>query len=525
MAKGTAKAAAGAKPRKSVGTTLKPVQKSASTTLKPTPQPAPDAVPALSPGSPTPEQIAVWKSLPSDQKTALREREAARVFGLAVEHHQKGNLAEAVENYGKSLLLNPKVADAYNNMGVALRALGKLEAAVACYRRCLVLRPNNAGANSNLGNALRELGRLQLSVAAHQQAIKLTPESPESYYNLGLVLRDLGQVTQALAAFERTLGYNPDHADCRWDRALTLLLRGDFLPGFEEYDWRWKLDRSPPRGFTEPEWDGSDLKGKTLLIHQEQGFGDMIQFARYIPMAKARGGTVVLEVQPELSRLFSTLPGVDKVVNRGSPLPKFDFFIPMMSLAKVFATTKETVPVDIPYLTPPDMHAVQLPASLERQRQIGIVWAGKPTHQNDKNRSCRFTDFIELLGVPGVTVYSLQKGPREADITENGCSALVLNLGNRLDDFADTAAVIQQLDMVITVDTSVAHLAGALGKPVWVLVPFAPDWRWMTETDTSPWYPTMRLFRQKKYGEWDSVFVEVRRALREELGFGPAETK
>ncbi len=516
MAKGTA----AKKARKSAAAKLEPVKKAASTTLEPVPAPTP----APAPGTPTPEQVAIWQALPADQKSALREREALRIFGLAIELHQKGELAEAVKNYGKSLLLNPKVADTYNNMGVALRALGKIEAAIACYRRCLVLRPDNTGVYSNLGNALRELGRLQLAVAAHQQAIKLAPESPEAYYNLGLVLRDLGQIDQALAAFERTLGYNPDHADCRWDRALTLLLKGEFLPGFEQYDWRWKLERSPPRGYSEPEWDGSDLKGKTLLIHQEQGFGDMIQFARYIPMVKAKGGTVVVEVQPELSRLFSTLPGVDKVINRGSPLPKFDFFIPMMSLAKVFATTIETVPVDIPYLTPPDKLGVQLPASLERQRQIGIVWSGKPTHQNDKNRSCQFSHFIELLGMPGVTVYSLQKGPRETDIADAGCEALVLNLGNRLNDFADTAAVIQQLDMVITVDTSVAHLAGALGKPVWVVVPFAPDWRWMTETDTSPWYPSMRLFRQKRQGEWDPVFVEVRKALRKELGFGPSET-
>jgi len=506
-----------AEPRKSVNTTLKPTGKAAAVKLTPVAK-------ASATGVPTPEQAAAWKSLPQDQKSALREREAVRVFALAVEHHQKGELADAVVNYGKSLQLNPKVADAYNNMGVALRALGKLEAAVACYRRCLVLRPNNAGLYSNMGNALRELGRLQLSVAAHQTAIKLAPESPEAYYNLGLVLRDLGQVDQALAAFERTLGYNPDHADCRWDRALTLLLRGDFLPGFEQYDWRWKLDRSPPRGFSEPQWDGADLKGKTLLIHQEQGFGDMIQFARYVPMVKDKGGTVVVEVQPELSRLFSTLPGVDKVVNRGAPLPKFDFYIPMMSLAKVFATTKDTVPAKVPYLTPPDLHAVQLPASMDRQRQIGIVWAGKPSHQNDRNRSCQFTHFIELLGMPGVSVYSLQKGPRETDISANGCEALVQNLGSRLGDFADTAAAIQQLDMVITVDTSVAHLAGALGKPAWVLIPYAPDWRWMMDTDISPWYPQMRLFRQKSLGDWDAVFVDVRKALRQELGHVPPDS-
>jgi len=515
MAKQAAKGKDKGTPRRSVKANLSPLKKK--------PRPAPEA--EANTGSPTAKQLAAWKALPVQQKTALREREAQRLLANAVEFHQKGDLTAAVDSYGKSLLLNSKNPDVYNNMGVALRVLGKLEAAVACYRRCLVLRPNNAGVYSNMGNALRELGRLQLSVASHQQAIKLAPESAEAYYNLGLALRDLGQVDQALAAFERTLGYNANHADCRWDRALTLLLKGDFLRGFDEYDWRWKLDRSPPRGFTQPIWDGSELKGKTVLIHQEQGFGDMIQFARYIPMIKEKGGIVVVEVQPELSRLFSTIPGVDKVINRGSPLPKFDFYIPMLTLAKVFATTIETIPSTLPYLKAPDMHAVQLPASMDNQRQIGIVWAGKPTHKNDKNRSCDFTHFIELLGIPGTSVYSLQKGDRQADIAKHGCEALVQSLGDRLGDFADTAAIISQLDMVITVDTSVAHLAGALGKPAWVVIPFAPDWRWMMNSTETPWYPSMRLFRQKKPGDWQTVFAELRGALRIELGLTAGETQ
>jgi len=515
MAKGTSKTVAAGQrssAKRSASVKLQPVKPVAET-----PQPAPAT-------APTPDQLALWKALPDPQKLALRDREAARIFNLAVDQHRKGELADAVRNYGSSLLLNPKNPDAYNNMGVALRVLGKLEAAIACYRRCLVLRPDNAGVYSNMGNALRELGRLNLAVAAHQHALKLAPKSPEAYYNLGLALRDLGQITQALAAFERTLSYNPEHADCRWDRALTLLLKGEFLPGFQQYDWRWQLGRSPPRGLIGPEWDGSELKGKTLLIHQEQGFGDMIQFARYIPLAKARGGTIVVEVQPELSRLFATLPGIDKIINRGSPLPKYDYFVPMMSLAKVFATTIDTVPAETPYLAPPDMHAVQLPASLDQQFQIGIVWAGKSSHQNDKNRSCGFERFIELLGVPGVTVHSLQKGPRESDIVAAGCGALVNGLGSRLGDFADTACVIQQLDLVITVDTAVAHLAGALGKPVWVLLPFAPDWRWMTDRDSSPWYPDMRLFRQQKPGDWDKVFSNLRHALLEQLGHRTDDT-
>ncbi len=495
---------------------LKPAR-SATVALTPMSAPAP-APSSPQTGTPTPDQVAAWQALPAEQKLALREREAARIFNLGVEHHRKGEMEQAIEAYGKSLLLNPKVPDVYNNMGVALRATGKLEAAVACYRRCLVLRPNQSGAHSNIGNAYRELGRLQLSIASHQQAVKLDARNPEAYYNLGLALRDLGHMSQALAAFETALRLKPEHAECRWDRSLTLLAMGDFKRGFEEYEWRWKLDRSPPRTLDKPVWDGSELKGKTLLIQQEQGIGDMLQFARYIPMVKERVGTVVIETHPELARLLSTVSGADKVVNRGSALPKFDAYIPVMSLARIFETTIETIPQNIPYLSPPEEQSVQLPASLDNQRQIGIVWAGRPTHNNDKNRSCGFKHFIELLGIPGVSVYSLQKGGKESEIRENGCAALVVDMAPRLNDFADTAALVQQLDLVITVDTSVAHLAGALGKPVWVVLPFAGDWRWMRNAKDSPWYPSMRLFRQTQHGDWTQVFNEVRKALRDDLG-------
>jgi len=383
-----------------------------------------------------------------------------------------------------------------------------------------VLRPASASVYSNMGNALREMGRLQTAVAAHQQAIKLGPNNPEAYYNLGLALRDLGQVDQALNCFNRTITMRPEHVDCHWDRALTLLTKGRFEEGFEEYEWRWKLDRSPPRGYSQPLWDGGALKGKTLLVHQEQGFGDMLQFARYLPMLKEKtgGATVAVEAQPELARLFAEIDGVDKVIERGAKLPAFHAYVPMMSLARIFGTTLETIPADVPYLHAPEMETLKLPPSLEKQFRVGIAWAGRPTHKNDANRSCEFRHFVELLGIPSVSVYSLQKGPREADIREHGCDGLVMNAAPRLQDFADTAAVIEQLDLVITVDTALGHLAGALGKPTWVVVPFAPDWRWMLETETTPWYPNHRLFRQTEHGGCDSVFARLRKALREEVG-------
>lgn len=493
----------------------------ASAVLKPEPKPA--AKVADAPVGPSPEQIAAWRALSQEERRALREREAARIFSEAAEAHQKGDLDAAIDGYNRALFLNPKVPDVYNNLGVALRAQGKLEAAVACYRRSLVLRAGSASVYSNMGNALREMGRLQTAVASHQQAIKLAPNNPEAYYNLGLALRDSGQVDQALACFGRTLALKADHVDCHWDRALTLLTKGEFGPGFDEYEWRWKLERSPPRGYTQPLWDGGALKGKTLLVHQEQGFGDMLQFARYLPMLKERtgGATIAVEVQPELVRLFSEIAGVDKVVARGAALPKFDAYVPMLTLARIFGTTLDTIPAEVPYLKAPEMETLKLPPSLDRQFRVGIAWAGRPTHRNDANRSCEFRHFVELLGIPGVTAYSLQKGPKEADIKTHGCEGLLMNLAPRLNDFADTAAVIEQLDLVITVDTAIGHLAGALGKPAWVVVPFAPDWRWLLETEQSPWYPHHRLFRQSEPGGWDAVFARLRKALRDELGVKP----
>lgn len=483
-----------------------------------------DAAEATAEDGPTPEQPTVdpkaleaWRAMPEEQRMALREREARRLFTDAAEHHRAGRLDEAVDLYGKALSLNRANPDIYNNLGVALRQLGKLEAAVACYRRALALRPNNAGVYSNMGNALREMGRLEVAKASHRQAVKLAPRSPEAYYNLGLVLRDLAEVPAALSCFDRTLELNPEHVDCHWDRALTKLLDGDYPGGFEEYEWRWRLDRSPPRGFTQPAWDGGEMKGKTILIHQEQGFGDMIQFARYLPRVKrTSGANVVVEVQPELARLFSTIDGVDKVVNKGAELPRFDAWLPMLSLARVFGITRDAVGGErVPYLKPPELHPVQLPANLGRTRKIGISWAGKPTHRNDHNRSCGLEHFIELLGLPGCGFYSLQKGPAVAEIHEMGAAPLIVELGSRLGDFAETAAVVRQLDLVITVDTAVAHLAGALGTPVWVALPFVPDWRWGFGAATTPWYSSTRLFRQRRPGAWHQVFADIRKELGE----------
>jgi hypothetical protein len=286
--------------------------------------------------------------------------------------------------------------------------------------------------------------------------------------------------------------------------------------GFSEYEWRWRLPRNPPRGFKKPLWDGSSLEGKTILLHRVQGLGDMIQFARYVPLVKEKGGTVIIEYQPELLRLFAPLEGVDRVVSSDAPLPDFDVNAPILSLANIFETTFSTIPDKVPYVRPPEQHNFVLkpyPDTLS----VRICWAGKPTHKNDRNRSCTFANFLDLMGVADMTFFSLQKGPSISQYNERAGGVLMADVGSKMNDFADTAAVLDQLDLITTVDTSIAHLAGAMGRSVWALVPFAPDWRWLLDRNDSSWYPSMRLFRQEEVGNWLPVFKKIEAALSERV--------
>ena len=466
------------------------------------------------------------KGAPPPKVSAEQARRAAEALARAVGHHQGGRLEEAVREYSRAAFFNPGDSGGFNNLGVALRALGRLEAAVASYRRALELTPDNAGFHSNLGNALRQLDRFGEALAAQKRAVKLAPRSAENNYNLGLVYRDTARVDEAIACFDAALAVKPDYVDCRWDRSLLLLQKGRLKEGFEEYEWRWKLERNPPRGYAQPVWDGSALNGRTLLVHQEQGFGDMIQMVRFMAAIKAMnedgGGTVMVECQPELKRLFAAAPNVDrlgigKVVVKGEPIPRFDVYAPMLSIPRILGTSLKTLPVEVPYLALAEAAPRPLAAPPGVKLKVGLSWAGKPTHTNDRHRSCPLARFMDLARVPNVAFYSLQKGAGREELKRRGCPALIADLGGGLGDFADTAAVLSQLDLVITVDTSVAHLAGAMARPVWVVLPFAADWRWLRKRANSPWYPTMTLFRQPAAGDWDSVFVRLEKALRAEV--------
>ena len=440
------------------------------------------------------------------------KQEAAKLFQVAASLHRQGKIAEAIPLYGRASLLNPEVPDAFNNMGVALRAIGKAEAAVVCYHKALTLRPEDSATHSNLGNALRDLGRYEESVAAHKKAVHFAKEKGQAQYNLGLALRDLGDIEGSLDCFDKTLAENPDNLECRWDIALSHLQMGNYEDGFAGYHHRWDLARTPKRDIPFPVWDGTELGERTLLLTQEQGFGDMIQFARFAPMVKERfGGQVIVECQPALARLISTLPGIDGITLTNSFPQECDVTFPLLELPHLFGILLEDLPSEVPYFSAPDTDELTLQFPGPPTFKIGVVWAGKLT---PRDRSCSFSHMLSLAKIPGVTLFSLQKDARADDLKAYGAEDLVIPLGHRLNDFAATARVMNQMDLIITIDSAVCHLAGALGRPVWTLLLYSSDWRWLMDRHDSPWYPTMKLYRQPQPNQWQPVFDTVEADLK-----------
>lgn len=455
---------------------------------------------------------AVWESLPEEERTALRDREAARLFAIGSDHQRNGRLEEAIPEYTRALGLNPNLAEAYNNLGVVLRATGRPEAAVSCYRRAIALKPRNASSHSNLGNVLRDLGRFEAAVASHQQAVHLDPKNADTLHNLGVALRDLGRRDQSLDCFERALDNNPAHVPSQLDRGRSLLLAGEYAAGFKDLEARFQMRRFRLRGMDTPRWDGSKAKGKTVLVSCEGTLGDIIQFVRYIPLIKQQGANVVLEAPAVLADLLATVSGADKVIVQGADLPKFDMHAPLLSLASIFKTTAGKVPADTPYLTPPDPGAFRLPPG-GNILKVGIAWADeRPATHTTPTPGLR--PFLELAGLAGVTLFGLQTGPAAGGLNSEGTEALIIDLTRRAGGLAGLAAYIDQMDIMIAVDGAVAHLAGALGKETWVIAPVSPDWRWGTSGDTTPWYPSVRVLRAERRADWQGLLDQTRRDLR-----------
>jgi tetratricopeptide (TPR) repeat protein/glycosyltransferase involved in cell wall biosynthesis len=458
---------------------------------------------------------------------ALRPDDADALNSLAMGLKNQRKLDEAAESLRRALALRPDFAEAHSNLGIVLGERGEHAEAVESLRRAVALKPDYAEAHSNLGVALRNQDELGEALASFRRAVAVKPDYADGYRNLGVVLGDLGALDEALASYWRAVEEKSDYADAYFGAALALLLKGDLEQGFSHYEWRWKCPQfaSADRRFVQPCWDGGPLNGRTILLHAEQGLGDTLQFVRYAPLVAARGGRVVVECQAELAPLLQGLGGASQVVARGEPLPLFDLHAPLLSLPHLLGTTLETVPAEAPYLRAAPDRADAWAEYLDRAVEatglrVGLVWAGNPDHKGDRHRSMSLGALAPLARVPGVQFVALQKGAGAAQAEAPPDGMTLTNLGPLLADFADTAAVLEQLDLVITVDTSVAHLAGALGRPVWVLLAFAPDWRWLRQRDDSPWYPTARLFRQERHGDWEGVLARVASALSEAASDG-----
>ncbi|MCL1466815.1 tetratricopeptide repeat protein [Argonema galeatum] len=447
------------------------------------------------------------------QGLTLDPDDAITYYHLAIVFQQQEKLEEAIAYYQQFLTLNPNSAAALNNMGQAFQAQGKLEEAIACYQQALTLDPSDALTYNNLGTALQAQGKLEEAIACFQQGIVLEPNNAIAHNNLGLRFLKKHDFEKAIASYNRAIEIDPDYVEANWNRALLLLQIGDYKRGFAEYEWRWRREKTPARPFAQPLWDGSTLESGTILLHAEQGFGDTIQFIRYAPLVAQLVGHVIVECHQPLVKLLTTVTAIEKVVARETTLPEFDVQAPLLSLPYILGTTLETLPAQIPYLSPLEPLSVRLETPPETCRKVGIVWAGNPEHPDDRNRSCSLNHFASLLNTPGAAFYSLQKGPSVAELAQFSCQVPLQDLSSQLHDFADTAAVIDQLDLIVSIDTSVAHLAGALGKPVWLLLSFSHDWRWMSGRDDSPWYPSMRLFRQNRSGDWEDVLRRVTEAL------------
>jgi hypothetical protein len=458
----------------------------------------------------------------------MAEPDPKALFDQSLQAQRQGRDDDAIALYNTLLARAPNHLPAYNNLGVALRKTERFAEAVACYRRSLEADPDNPQTLSNLGNALKDLHRLDEAIATLRRAVGLRPDDAGIVYNLGIALKDAGRLDEALAQYARAQSLRPDDRDIPWDTALALLAKPDFARGWPAYESRWRLKDVVPPAYAQPRWDGAPLGGRRILLTSEQGFGDSLQFARFIPRVKALGGHVIVETRPPLARLLATVQGIDEIAVAGVPTPAFDMHCPLLSLPMVLRTDLRDLPGPIPYMAPPAGAGAKVDAFLAPvagRLKVGLVWSGSVTFKNNRNRATTLRAFLPLLETPGVAFVSLQKGPPIAELQSSGCRGLLLDADPIVDDFADTAALLERLDLVIMTDSAVAHLAGALGRPVWVLLCYAADWRWLRERDDSPWYPSMRLYRQKTPGRWDDVIARVQKDLAKLASPAPAKPK
>jgi len=436
---------------------------------------------------------------------------AKKALAAAVEEWRQGRPEAALPLFAEAALADPRLHDAHGNLGVCLRRGGKVDAAIASYRRALSLQPRDPDMHSNLGNALREAGWLEESERHLRTAFSLAPNSISICYNLALLLRDRRQYGDSRRLLVALTQARPDNAEYVWDLALTDLYLTDYRNGFAGYEARKGLARAEWRELPGERWQGGDgIAGKTVLISAEQGFGDALQFARFFTTVAERAGSVVVETLPELKSLFASVPGVSRVVDKGGPLPRYDLWVPVMSLANALGLAWDDLPVSSAYLRPP----ARLPFPIERPPgaalNVGLIWAGKT---RPRDRSWPLEQLLPLMEDPRLAFWSLQVGERTSDLEALGVGSLLRDLAPHLTCFADTAAAMAAMDVIVTIDTSAAHLAGALGRPTCVLLRYVSDWRWLDEPATCRWYPSIRLFRQADPRDFAGPVAQVKAHL------------
>ncbi len=447
--------------------------------------------------------------------TRARRDEAEALFQEALKLQRTGENEKAVRLYNRYLDRRPDRSAAWGNLAIALRKTDRFAAAAAASRRAIELDPSSSGLRSTLGNILKDLGRLEESLESHNLAVTAAPKDARVIHNRGIARKEAGDLETALVDFEEACRIEPDLVGAQWDRALVLLQLGRFAEAWEPYESRWGLGELPRRNFDCPRWRGESFADKTLFVYPEQGFGDAILMSRFLPAVKQRGGTLVLECKPPLRRLFTGLEGVDRLTAPGEAVSAIDYQCPIMSLPGALGLETSAIPPPVRLHVPGEAIEKFRPllAAPESSLKVGIVWSGSLTFKGNRQRAVTLDRFLQLAEIPGVRFFSLQKGELERQIYEAGIQSLIPDIGGKVEDFAETAAVVTLLDLVIMTDSALAHLTGSLGKPLWNLLNAVPYWIYGTAGDRVPWYPSMRLFRQASRGDWDGVFAAVRAAL------------
>ena len=478
----------------------------------------PDAIDAWNNRGVALQALARWDEALACYARVLSSRpEQADVWNnQGIVFNASGRYAEALACYKCALFLQPRYAQAHYNRGNSLKSLEQWSDALEAYDRALAIEPNHAMAWNNRGVTLKALGRWSEALTSFERAIAAKSDYAEAYLNRGNTLQgepagSPGALASSMASFEAAIRINPEYADAHLNLALCRLLTGDFKGGWPGYEWRWQQDPAGLRDFKQPLWQGdTPLHGKTILLHSEQGFGDTLQFCRYAAAVAALGARVILEVPPALMTLLHDLPGLASLVARGMALPDFDYHCPLLSLPLAFKTDLTNLPAPPAYLRADGekVRAWEERLGTAQTPRIGLAWSGNSAHKNDRNRSLPLAELLAHLPT-GLQYVSLQKEVRDADAALLQARPDILHFGELLEDFSDTAALCQCVDVIVSVDTSVAHLAGALGRPVWILLPSPPDWRWLLARTDSPWYPSATLYRQDHCGEWTAVLKRL----------------